>query len=149
MLVHAYPVVLFQSGVGGGAAETAQGVEINAAGETGYWFGQVPAWASRGLRIEAWARTQIAEADQMLCDFTVDGAADNELSNTHTIALASQQSVTSNFAQFDIIHWSLTHANINAISGGDSVRVVPLHRVVAAPDIDTQAEFRRIILYVV
>lgn len=131
-------------------SESEDGPTVDGAGEWVSFVGQLPLEVQQVLKIEIWAVTNQTDADQMLLEIEVEGGADNEPKTTHdTGALANQQSVTTNFTAEDIIHWECTDAAVLALLGGDSVKCVARFNALSAPDIATDADFRRALVHVV
>jgi len=96
----------------------------------------------RFLRI--YARAVGASATTMALEINVNGGADNEAYTTHATAAPNTPSTSSNFAANDIIYWTLTSADILALSAGDSVEVKVLHEAANAGGVATNAYIRTV-----
>lgn len=132
------------------ATPSTDGLTINAGGEAAYYFANVPYRVSRGLRFEVKGVAHAAPGagNQMHLAAQCDAGGDNEAKNVHTTgALANIDSYGNGNAINDIITWVITDANINAITGGDSVKLTLNHEAAAAPDIATNASIYQVIFY--
>jgi len=145
-LVNAYPVHVGYF-CRANADETPTGLRIDAANKEGYYLGQVPNWITKGLRIEVWGTAMSANTTMHL-NATIWAAGDNEHYQTHTVTLENQDSATSGFANNDMIYWSLTDSVINAISGGDYIRVgLSYGTEGSSTEAPTAAEFVFVVFY--
>lgn len=120
------------------------GYEIDLGGEYARTYFTLPSTWAPVSRIKIWARSVVADAEEMHLETVVNGGADNEAYNTHTDTQANLDSTSTNFAADDIIYWIIDSASINALKGGDSVEVKVLHEAAVAPDCATDAFFRAI-----
>ena len=125
------------------------GYLVDGAAETASTTIQLPKHVHEIVKITVWARSQVAEADKMRGDLLVSAGADNEGWQTHSQAFADEPSVTLNFAVNDNIHWSLSHANLTAMSGGDEVYVRIQHEAAGDGDCETNATMRSIVIHYV
>jgi len=92
--------------------------------------------------LKIYGRAVAASATTMALEINVNGGADNEAYTTHATAAPNTPSTSSNFAANDVIYWTLTSANILALSAGDSVEVKVLHEAANAGGIETNAYIR-------
>jgi len=120
------------------------GFLINAGGDIARAFLFLPDEVQQVRYIKIYARSVVLEADKMRLEINVNGGADNQAYTTHATAAPNTPSTSANFAADDVIYWTLTSAQILALSAGDSIEVKVLHEAVGNGDIDTQAYFRTV-----
>lgn len=120
------------------------GFLINAAQEQARTYLFVPPDVQQVVRMNVYGRCAVAETHQMLADFTIYGAKDNEPYDTHDGSVASLKSTTINFANNDIVYWTVTSAGVLALLARDSVEVKIFHRATAGVDIETNAYMRTV-----
>lgn len=94
--------------------------------------------------MKIYARSVVTEADAMRLEINVNGGADNEAYTTHATAAPNTASTSTNFAADDVIYWTLSVANILALTAGDSIEVKVLHEVAANGDCETDAYIRTV-----
>ena len=126
----------------GSAIDDAQGWDIDEAGEFATAFFQIPDGVTAVENLEIWAYSVVTEAEAMHLEISVNGAASNEAYNTHTYTGTNVDSTTTNFAAGDVIYWSITDANVTALTGGDSGVIKITYEGAAGDDCATDARFR-------
>jgi len=94
--------------------------------------------------LKIYARSGATETDGMRLEINVNGGADNEVYTTHATAAPNTPSTSVNFAADDVIYWTLTSADILALSAGDSIEVKVLHEAAGGADVATNAYFRTV-----
>ena len=124
-------------------------VTVDAGGEEAYAIFQLDDGVHEIVFIEIPAYAVVPAGQEMEIVLNVDGGAENEPSNTHTLTQANLDSITTNFAALDNILWrvnSRDYAAIRALTAGDRVRVSAEHEVGAGGDTTTDAHFGPIVL---
>ncbi|GAI06904.1 unnamed protein product, partial [marine sediment metagenome] len=96
------------------------------------------------LKIKVYARSVVADAEEMELEMVVYGGADNEAYNTHDGSIAQLDSTSVNFAADDIIFWTNTVAGTLLLTGGDSIEVKVLHEAAEGENCETDAFFRTV-----
>ncbi|GAI36220.1 unnamed protein product, partial [marine sediment metagenome] len=94
--------------------------------------------------LKIYGRAVGASATTMALEINVNGGADNEAYTTHQTLAPDTPSTSSNFDANDVIYWTLTSANILALSAGDSVEVKVLHEAANGGGIETNAYIRTV-----
>lgn len=115
---------------------------IDAEAELVYSFFAIPKGVLQVVKITAYARSIVAEADHMRIEYNIYGGAENESATTHASFAADHNSSTSNFAADDIIIWEFTESGVLALSGGDSVYLRLLYEDAGNGDCATNASIR-------
>ena len=127
---------------------SAKGWEINAEADMAVALGQLPLEVQQVVRVKIWAVALGAPAGaggQMHLDVVIQAGADNLAYTTENIALADFDSVTTDYVNTDVVHWSIDSgddADIADLVGGMSFECKINGAVAAAPDGATNATFR-------
>jgi hypothetical protein len=107
-------------------------------------FTMLPAELQQLMRAKVYARSSATETHSMEADFTVYGAADNEVYTTHNGSIASLASTSINFTADDVIYWMLTTAGLLAMLAKDSVELKVDYAAADGDNCATAAYFRTV-----
>jgi len=127
-----------------GTAWDDRGWDVDQAAEYAATFFSLPPNISSVVAVYIYAHSVVTEGDKMELDIAINGGADNEPYNTHSYSGSGVDSTSSNFAANDIIYWTVTHADVTALTGGDSVEVKVVYAAAAGANCATDARFRTI-----
>ncbi len=127
---------------------SAKGWEINAEADFAVALEQLPLEVQQVVRVKIWAVALGAPAGgggQMHLDIVIQAGADDLAYTTENISLANFDSVTTDYVNTDVVHWSVDSgddANIDTLVGGMSLECKVNGGTAVAPDGATNATFR-------
>lgn len=127
---------------------SAKGWEINAEADMAVALGQLPLEVQQVVRLKIWAvalGAPVGGGGQMHLDIVVQAGVDDAAYTTENISLANFDSVTTDYVNNDVVHWSMDSsddADIGDLVGGMSVECKINGGTAADPDGATNATFR-------
>jgi hypothetical protein len=114
----------------------------------------MPLEVQQVVRFKIWAVGLAAPGagNAMRLEININAGGDDEVYTTEAITVVDKPNTTDNFAIDDVIHWMIDasdDADVDDITGGDSVEVKVLHEAAGGGDIATDAVFRVVVAEVV
>ena len=120
------------------------GFLIDVPGEYARAFCFVPPEVNKVIKLKIHARAEQLEADAMMIGFNMWVGAEGEQFNAHDCTDLAVASTSTNFANTEIIRWTIESACIKLMTGGDSFMVRAIHAVAAGADCATNATIRTV-----
>lgn len=132
------------------ATASAKGWSVAGADDWAVALGQLPQELQQIVRIKIWAvalGAPIAGGGQMHLEIVINAGADDLAFTTEPVALANFDSVTTDYVNTDVVHWSMDSgddADIGHMTAGMSIEFKVIYETGADPDGATNAVFRTV-----
>lgn len=127
----------------------AWGYEIDLAGEYALAYGVIPKGAQQVLRWKIHASSIVLETHGMELLIEGQGGSDNAAFNAQAVSVASEGSVSTNFAADDWIYWQITPADdpdVDDFVAGDNIQVKVTYAAADGDNCATDATFTCVVI---